>query len=35
MKNLKKAGFKEDAIDDQNLWSDIVKQIEIRNIKDR
>lgn len=35
MKNLKKAGFKEEAIDTQNLWSDIVKHIEIRNIKDR
>ncbi|WP_130807849.1 class I SAM-dependent methyltransferase [Senegalia massiliensis] len=31
--NLKKAGFKKEHIEDMNLWSDIVKLIEIRNQK--
>jgi len=31
--NLKKAGFKKENIEDMNLWSDIVKIIEIRNQK--
>jgi ubiquinone/menaquinone biosynthesis C-methylase UbiE len=33
MKNLIKAGFKEDNIKYENLWKDIVKLIEIRNKK--
>lgn len=33
MENLKKAGFKEEDIKSQDLWSDIVKLIEIRNNK--
>jgi len=33
MKNLNKAGFKENDIEYQDIWSDIVKLIEIRNNK--
>lgn len=33
MDNLKKAGFKEDDIEYQDIWYDIVKLIEIRNKK--
>ena len=31
--NILKAGFKEEEIETQDLWSDIVKLIEIRNKK--
>lgn len=33
MENLKKAGFKDEDIDVQNVWTDIFKFIEIRNRK--
>ncbi len=33
IENLKKAGFKEEDIEYQDIWSDIVKLIEIRNKK--
>ena len=33
IENLKKAGFKEEDIEYQDVWSDIVKLIEIRNNK--
>ena len=33
IENILKAGFKEEEIKTQNLWSDIVKLIEIRNKK--
>ena len=33
IENLKKAGFNEDNIEYKNIWSDIVKLIEIRNKK--
>lgn len=33
MENLRKAGFKEEDIEYQDIWSDIVKLIEIRNKK--
>ncbi len=33
IENIKQAGFKEESIVYKNIWSDIVKLIEIRNIK--
>ncbi|MFW5914041.1 MAG: SAM-dependent methyltransferase, partial [Bacillota bacterium] len=33
IENLEKAGFKKEAIEKQDLWSDIVKFIVIKNIK--
>lgn len=33
LENIVKAGFKEEQIETQDLWSDIVKLIEIRNKK--